>query len=362
MREVTSGPIATFCLGFGAGAESWDERALARQVAARFGTEHHEEVLEPKAAGLASQLVRGFDEPFADSSAVPTWAMAAAAARHVKVALSGLGGDEAFAGYPRYLGLRASEAWERLPRWARRAAGTAALAALPHADRSRSLRDWAARFVAGAEHPLPERYFAWTRFFDAPALAALATPALAAQLAGDPDAEGRAAWAGRGWGDAMDGAFRVDLATYLPGDLLVMADRMCMAASLELRAPFCDHRVIEASLAIPPALKTRGWSLKRLLREAYAGVLPRAVLRHPKQGFMIPLGRWLRAELRPLLDELLAPGQVRARGLFRVDEVERLKREHASGRRAHADRLWTLMMGELWLREYLDRGGAWRLG
>jgi asparagine synthase (glutamine-hydrolysing) len=134
-----------------------------------------------------------------------------------------------------------------------------------------------------------------------------------------------------------------------------------MAASLELRAPFCDHRVIETSLAIAPALKTRGWSLKRLLKDVYADVLPPAVLRHRKQGFMIPLARWLRTDLRPLLDELLAPAQVRARGLYRVDEVERLKAEHASGRGLHADRLWTLMMGELWLREYLDRSGRWSL-
>ncbi len=217
------------------------------------------------------------------------------------------------------------------------------------------------RFAAGAERPLPERYFAWTRFFDTPAIAALATPALAAHLTDDPDAEGRAAWATRGWGDAMDGAFRIDLASYLPDDLLVMADRMSMANSLELRAPFCDHRVIETSLAIPPSVKTPRLRLKGLLKAAYADVLPPGVLTHRKQGFMIPLARWLRTDLRPLLDDLLSPEQVRARGLFSVDAVERLKAEHGERRRSHADRLWTLMMAELWLREYLDRGGRWSL-
>jgi len=159
----------------------------------------------------------------------------------------------------------------------------------------------------------------------------------------------------------MDGAFRIDLATYLPDDLLTMADRMSMASSLELRAPFCDHRVIEASLAIPPSVKTPRLELKGLLKSAYADVLPPAVLDHRKQGFMIPLARWLREDLRPLMDDLLGPEQVRARGLFRVEAVERLRAEHAAGQRSHADRLWTLMMAELWLREYLDRGGAWRL-
>jgi asparagine synthase (glutamine-hydrolysing) len=361
MREVTSGRIATFSIGFGAAAASYDELPFARQVAARFETEHHEEILEPKAAELAPQIVRGFDEPFADSSAIATFAVAAATVRHVKVALSGIGGDEAFAGYPRYLGLRASEAWTRLPRWLRRPAGAAAARLLRESDGSRNLRDWVVRFTDGAEHPLPERYFAWTRFFDGPGLAALVTPALSARLAGDPDAAGRAAWAGRGWGDAMDGAFRVDLATYLPDDLLAMADRMSMASSLELRAPFCDHRVIEASLTIPPAVKTPGFRLKGLLKAVYAGVLPPDVLRHRKQGFMVPLGRWLRTDLRPLLDELLSPERVRARGLFRPGEVERLRTEHDAGRRSHADRLWTLMLAELWLCEYLDRGSAWRL-
>ena len=361
MREVTSGRLTTFSIGFGAAAASYDELPYARQVAERFGTEHHEEILEPKAAELAPLIVRSFDEPFADSSAIATYAVAAATARHVKVALSGIGGDETFAGYPRYLGVRVSEAWTRLPRWLRRPAGAAAAGLLSESYTSRNLRDWVVRFAAGAERPLPERYFGWTRFFDGPALDALATPALSAHLTGDPDADGRAAWATRSGGDAVDGAFRIDLATYLPDDLLVMADRMSMAHSLELRGPFCDHRLIETSLAIAPSVKLPGFRLKGLLKAAYADVLPPAVLTHRKQGFMIPLAGWLRTDLRPLLDDLLSPEQVRARGLFRVEAVERLKAEHAAGRRSHADRLWTLMMAELWLREYLDRGGRWSL-
>jgi len=361
MREVTSGRLTTFSIGFGAAAASYDELPYARQVAERFGTEHHEEILEPKAAELAPLIVRSFDEPFADSSAIATYAVAAATARHVKVALSGIGGDETFAGYPRYLGVRVSEAWTRLPRWLRRPAGAAAAGLLSESYTSQNLRDWVVRFAAGAERPLPERYFGWTRFFDGPALDALATPALSAHLTGDPDADGRAAWATRSGGDAVDGAFRIDLATYLPDDLLVMADRMSMAHSLELRGPFCDHRLIETSLAIAPSVKLPGFRLKGLLKAAYADVLPPAVLTHRKQGFMIPLAGWLRTDLRPLLDDLLSPEQVRARGLFRVEAVERLKAEHAAGRRSHADRLWTLMMAELWLREYLDRGGRWSL-
>jgi asparagine synthase (glutamine-hydrolysing) len=360
MRELDAGRIATFSVGFGEDA-SHDELPYARAVARRFATEHHEEVLVPKIADLAAAVVRAFDEPFADSSAVPTLVVAEAAARHLKVALSGIGGDETFGGYPRYVGVRLSEAWARVPRVLRAGPEAAARVLLPDAASSRNLGDWARRFTEGAARPMPERYVGWTRFFDAPGLAALATPALARHLGGDVEAAHRAAWAARGFGDAVDGALRIDLATYLPDDLLAMADRMSMARSLELRAPFCDHRVIELALGIPPALKLAGFRLKALLKAAFADVLPPAVTRRRKQGFMIPLDRWLRGELRPLVEDTLAPERVRARGLWRVDAVRRLVGEHLSGARTHGDRLWTLVMLELWTREYLDARGAWRL-
>jgi len=359
MRELNVGRLATFSVGFGADL-SHDERPYARAVAQRFETEHHEEVLEPKAADLAAAVVRYVDEPFADSSAIPTLVVAEATARHLKVALSGIGGDETFGGYPRYLGVRLSEAWARAPRVLR--AGPEALARwLPDSAGSRNLGDWARRFAAGAGRPMPERYIGWTRFFDAPALEALATPALARHFGSDVEAAHRAAWAGRRGGDAVDGAWRIDLATYLPDDLLTMADRMSMARSLELRAPFCDHRLIEFSLSIPAAAKLEGFRLKALLKAAFADVLPPTVVNRRKQGFMIPLSRWLRTTLRDLVDDTLAPERVRARGLWRPELVARLVSEHLAGARTHGDRIWTLVVLELWMREYLDGRGAWRL-
>jgi asparagine synthase (glutamine-hydrolysing) len=140
-----------------------------------------------------------------------------------------------------------------------------------------------------------------------------------------------------------------------------MADRMSMARSLEVRAPFCDHRLIELSLSIPASTKLAGGSLKGLLKAAFADVLPPPVLRRPKQGFMIPLNRWLRTELRHLVEDALAPDRVRARGLWRPDVVGRLVREQLDGVRTHGDRLWALLMLELWMREYLDARGTWRL-
>ena len=361
MREVTSGRIATFTVGFGRAFASWNELPYARLVAERFGTDHHEEIVEPKVAELLPAIVRHFDEPFADSSAIPTFVVAQATARHVKVALSGIGGDETFAGYPRYLGVRLSERYARLPGWLRRGAGALASPLARDWRGSRNVGDWIRRFVAGAGAPMPDRYLGWTRFFGDVDIERLATPALRAELRPGLDEAQRGAYAAHGHGDPMDGAFRIDLATYLPDDLLVMADRMSMANSLELRAPFCDHRIVEASLALAPSAKLPGRRLKGLLKTAFAAVLPAAVLSHPKQGFMLPLGDWLRGELRGTMAELLSPAQVRARGLFQPAEVERLEREHLAGARNHADRLWSLMMAELWMREYLDRGGPWSL-
>jgi asparagine synthase (glutamine-hydrolysing) len=359
MREVTSQRIATFTVGFGQAAPSFDELPYARQVAQRFGTDHHEEVLEPVVADLLPAIVRHFDEPFADSSAIPTFAVAQATARHVKVVLSGIGGDEAFAGYPRYLGLRLSERWATLPRAVRTVAAAGVRKFVGESEASRSWGNWLRRFMAGSTEPLPDRYLAWTRFFSDDDLAGLATPSLHARWRGDVAAAQRAVFAVRALGDPVDGAFRIDLGTYLQDDLLVMADRMSMAHSLELRAPFCDHRLIEQSLNLPSAVKLPGLALKGLLKRAFADVLPRAIVRRRKQGFMVPLARWLRTDLRPLMADLLAPEQIAARGLFEPRAVEELVREHQGRARNHADRLWTLMMLELWVRQYLDGPGTW---
>jgi asparagine synthase (glutamine-hydrolysing) len=361
MREVTGQRIATFSIGFGRAASSFDELPYARMVARRFETDHTEEILEPKVADLLPTIVHHFDEPFGDSSAIPTFVVAQATARHVKVVLSGIGGDETFAGYPRYLGLRLSERYARLPRWLRSIPGAVVPRLIPETEASRNWGDWARRFVNGADRPLPDRYLGWTRFFDEADLMRLATPALRERWQANVEAAQRAAFADHAYNDPVDGAFRIDLSTYLPDDLLVMADRMSMAHSLELRAPFCDHLVVEESLRIPPRMKIPGFRLKGLLKTAFADALPPQVLSHRKQGFMIPLGRWLRTELRDTMEELLSRERVRTRGLFVPEAVESLKQEHLRGSRSHSDRLWTLMMAELWMRQYLDAGGPWTL-
>jgi asparagine synthase (glutamine-hydrolysing) len=358
MRDLGGQRIATFSIGFGAAAPGFDELPYARLVSRRFETDHHEEILAPAVGALLPRIVDQFDEPFADSSALPTWVVAEATARHVKVALSGLGGDETFAGYPRYLGLRLSRLYAHLPRGLR-SLGAASQRVIRESEASRGWGSWARRFLAGGLEPLPDRYLGWTRFFSDPDLAHLATPGLRARWRGRVDADRREAFAAFAHGDPVDGALRADLATYLPDDLLAMADRVGMAHSLEVRAPLCDHRLIEQMLGIPPARKMPGWRLKGLLKAAFADVLPGEILAHRKHGFMIPLARWLRTELRSTVEDLLAPAGVRARGLFEPAVVQALVREHLAGQRNHADRLWTLMVAELWMRHSLDGAVAW---
>jgi len=362
MRAVTGQRIATFSVGFGRAARSYDELPYARIVARRFETDHHEEIVEPKVGELLPTIVHHFDEPFADSSAIPTFIVSQATARHVKVALSGIGGDETFAGYPRYLGLRLSVPYGRFPRWLRAVSDAALLRFARESESSPNWGDWLRRFVTESDRPLPGRYIEWVRFFGEAHLTRLATPALREHWGTDVELPHRTAFATHGHQDPMDGVFRIDLSTYLPDDLLVMADRMSMGHSLELRAPFCDHRLVEESLAIPPAIKLPGYRLKGLLKVAFADVLPPEVLSHRKQGFMVPLSRWLRTDLLATMLDLLSPDRVRARGLFVPGAVEALKQEHLGRSRSHTDRLWTLMVTELWMREYLDTRGLWTLG
>src|SRR5256712_8668223 len=244
MREVPSIRIATFTLGLCPIAPSYDELPHARMVARRFETDHHEEILEPVVAALLPTMVHHFDEPFADSSAIPTFVVAQATARHVKVVLSGIGGDETFAGYPRYLGLRLSQLYTALPRPLRMLPAAAARRLVRESEASPSWGGRILRFLDASDQPLPDPYLGWTRFLSDAGPERLAPPALRQRWSGRVDDAPRRAFAGLGHDDPVDGAFRIDLSAYLPDDLPVMSDRMSIAHSLALRSPFCDHHAV----------------------------------------------------------------------------------------------------------------------
>jgi asparagine synthase (glutamine-hydrolysing) len=286
------------------------------------------------------RLAAAFDEPLADEAALPTFLICEQARRWVTVALTGDGGDESFAGYERYRVPALAGKVGAVPGLA--AAGARALRTLPSARREpRSGAFRAARFLETAAAPAAERYARTLEVFS-PALRhalweADVRPRTAADLLGPAAAPGIA------------GLQLLDVATYLPGDLLPKADIASMAHSLELRSPLLDHEVLELGLALPESLKVQGRRQKVALRHAFADDLPPEVASRGKKGFGVPIGRWLRGELRePARDLLLGD-----RGLFRRGVVERLLDEHESGRRDHAHRLWCLLMLELWLRTHV---------
>jgi asparagine synthase (glutamine-hydrolysing) len=347
LASETTPHISTFTIGFD--EREFDERALARLVAERYGTNHHELVVRPDAAELLPALATTFDEPFADSSAVPTYLISQLARQHVTVALSGEGGDELFGGYNYYAGHAL----------ARRLAPAAALLRpfverLPTSTAKASSLDWRAkRWVRAARLSPLERHYAWKSVFTPGERAELLQPEL--RTAVDPLEIIRPHF------DATEGAeelarmMGLDVAVFMVDDMLVKTDRASMAHSLEARVPLLDPVVAELALALPSSLKVRGLAKKRLLRRAVAPLLPREILEGKKRGFSAPIGAWLRGELQPLTRDVLSPAAVRRQGFFRPDVVTRLVDDHVAGSADHSRKIWALLTFALWFDRY---GGA----
>jgi asparagine synthase (glutamine-hydrolysing) len=333
-------PPATFSIGFQ--EQSFNELERARAVAARWHTDHHELVLRPDAAELLVEMAGAFDEPFGDSSALPTYLVSRLASEHVKVVLSGEGGDELFGGYETYA---ADLLAQRLP-------GAVALLAplverLPSSNGRVSVEYRAKRFLgAMALEPL-ERHQAFKQIFSAQARSQLL---LDADAAGDFDvlAAQRRRFSETAGAPLLARLQDVDLGVYLVDDLLVKTDRMSMAHSLEARVPFLDRAVCDFALSLPSSLRVRGLQKKRLLRAAAAAWLPRRIVHGRKRGFSIPAAAWLRGELLPLAREVLSDETLTRQGVFRPAAVQALLDEHVARRRDNSRQLWGLMMFTLW--------------
>ena len=339
--------VRTFSIGFR--ERSYNELELARLVARHYGTDHHELVVSPQISELLQKLTAAFDEPFADSSALPTYLVSELAASHVKVVLSGEGGDELFGGYETYaadeLALRVGPAAARL---------APLVARLPSSNSRVSLEYRAKRFTRAAGLPALERHHGWKEIFSAGQRAEL-LQAPWHQAACDPLTSWRERFSETEGAPLLARLQDVDLGLYLADDLLVKTDRMSMAHSLEARVPYLDPVVSELALALPTALKVRGLSKKRLLRQALTPLVPREILRARKRGFSIPAAAWLRGELAPLAREILAPARTRSQGFFNEDVVSRLLGEHLARRHDNSRQIWGLMSFSLWAEQVQTR-------
>jgi len=357
MSEVSSEPVKTFSIGFS--DPRFSELPKARLVAQRFGTDHHEMIVEPQHAELLTDLVAHFDEPFADPSALPTYHVSKLARESVKVALSGDGGDELFVGYTMFQGLELARLAGRAPRWLREGTIRAVneIPSVGRPDWNDRVAQWRTRLSDTFAPPAD----AYRSKLASPGLGSLGR-FLSAELRRELAAHNPYATIDRalressaaGIGHPLDPYLHAALTVTLAGDMLVKVDRMSMANSLEVRVPLLDHVLLELVASIPVAQRFRHWRLKGLLKDCMADVLPAETLAQGKTGFNVPLAAWFRGDLQPFAREVLTSPRARERGLLDVDAIEQLLGHHAGGQRNLGTTIWSLLMFELWCLQYLD--------
>lgn len=344
MAAAGSGRVKTFSIGFR--DEAFNELPFARMVAERLGTDHHELILEPNVMELLTDLAWDLDEPFGDSSAIPTYMVSKMAAQYVKVALSGDGGDELFAGYTEYVVESRERRARFLPAPCRWALG-AASALIPEGAKG---KNWLHHFSLTG----PERYLDAVTLFKRRDRHRLLTAQVREQTEGCATERSRIERLTHGTGHWLSTLQSLDLDHYLPLDILTKVDRMSMAHSLEARVPLLDHVFVEFAARIPVDMKFKNGRTKHIFVEALRGLLPDPVLDRRKQGFAVPVGAWLRKQLKPLLLETILSERCRRRGIFEAPVVEQVVRRHEQGRPLDSH-LWTLISFELWCRRFLDQ-------
>ena len=348
MAQHMDQPVKTFSIGFH--EDSYNELKYARLTAEKFGTDHHEFFVTPEICEIIDELAWHFDEPFADSSAIPTYMVSKLARDYVTVVLSGDGGDELFAGYTRYLVQQKRAGFERLPKPLRAGLMRPLSERLPHAS-------WGRNYLHNVSLDPISRYLDSVSIFTSLNRKSLYTSDFARQV-------GPAGFAGKTFedlagkvsNDPVDSLLYIDSKTYLPGDILTKVDRMSMAVSLEARAPLLDHKLVEFISNVPASLKLAQGETKYLLKRAVRDLVPAEILNRPKQGFGVPIQEWINQQLRSRLRETLTEPRTRQRGYVKPHYVDVLLDEHERGRRDHSMRLWSLFMLELWQRQFMDAG------
>ena len=353
MQQQSEQKVHTFSIGFN--EKKFDERSFAREAAAKLGTDHHEFVVEPSAVEMLPKLVWHYDEPFADSSAIPTMYLSQLTRQQVTVSLTGDGGDELFAGYDRYQAVDLASKIDRLP-WLLRAPLTSQIwQFLPASVQQKSRIRQVKRFLAALGQSPERRYANWVSIFDDSRRDGLFSSEFKATL-NDYDSASFLIDAYRRCSDPdfVQRTTCVDVETYLPCDILTKVDIASMAFSLECRSPFMDHRVVEFAAQIPRELKLQGRRGKQILIDTFADLLPESIQTRRKMGFGVPLDHWFRGSLRSLVSDTLLQSKSLNRGYFEPSTVRRLVEEHTSSQWDHSSRLWLLLVFELWHQKFID--------
>ncbi len=354
MAQESDRPVKTFSIGFE--EEDFSELKYAKRVANHVGAEYNEFIIRPNALDVIPTLVEHYGEPYADSSAIPTYYVAKETRKYVTVALNGDGGDESFAGYERYAAMRLAERYARVPRALRKTFVEAPVNLLPTSELKRSRFRDAKRFLKAADLPRTERYFRWVTTFNSDSKPELYTPDFAASVSGHNASALLDRWfaAANGTG-TLDATLLTDQMTYLPNDLLVKVDIASMANSLEARSPFLDHNLIEFAASLPESLKMHRFETKSLLKKVAARLVPKNVVYRRKMGFGVPIGKWFRGEMKDFVRGVLLSEKALKRGVVRPEILVRYVNEHTSASRDYSFQLWTLLMLELWFQRFIDK-------
>jgi asparagine synthase (glutamine-hydrolysing) len=346
--------VKTFTIGF-SNNKFYDEMPAANLVAKQYNTDHHILEADELCAEYMTTVVRHFDEPFGNPTAILEYIITKLMRKHVTVAISGDGGDELFGGYVRYAGAAMARKYRRLPQFITKGLVSRMSGLMRDATDGRHGFRRVREFAESAWQNEEDMYINWVGYFSEAEKKDLYSPEFAAQVSGRDSGDFLRQFFRRGAKlDPMSRLGYVDAASFLCGNCLEYADRMSMANSLEVRAPFTDYKLLEFALRVPERMKVRGTETKWITRQAMADLLPKEVLNKKKMGFNPPLPNWINGELRPVIQKFLSPENLERRGIFRPEAVQKLVRDHHENRRDNALKIWALLMVEVWQRMYMD--------
>jgi asparagine synthase (glutamine-hydrolysing) len=353
MAQESSDPVKTFSIGFE--EQDFSELKYARKVAKHVGAEYNEFIVRPNAIDVLPTLVEHYGEPYADSSAIPTYYVSKETRKHVTVALNGDGGDESFGGYERYAAMKLAETYQKFPKTLRKAFIEMPVNWLPSSELRRTRVRDIQRFVMAANLPRNERYYYWMSTIKDRFKAELYTDRFKHEIRGNDAFGYLEKWYKKANGTGLlDATLLTDQMTYLPNDLLVKVDIASMANSLEARSPLLDHKVIEFAASLPEKLKMRGFQTKYLLKKVAARLVPKEVIYRKKMGFGVPIGAWFRGEMKDFVRSTLLSERAQKRGITDPKIVERYITHHIDGTLDHTHQIWTLLMLELWFQRFID--------